>query len=786
MAGCDVVIATATASGKSLCYQLPIVQAALDEPDARALLLFPTKALARDQVEAMRDLASPFRVGTGTYDGDTPPDERRATRARAHVVATNPDMLHRAILPNHDRWSALLASLRYVVLDEMHTYRGVFGSHVAHVLRRLLRLCAHHGANPTLVGCSATIANPRELMSLLTARGAASIELVDEDTAPKGARSFVVVNPTIVDATTGVRRDYLKVARRVTGAFRRAGVRTLAFCRTRKAVELLTRYLQEDETAEESTGRRGDRSGGAPDGPHAGAMQLAARDRAAKSIRGYRGGYLPEHRRAVEKALRDGEARVVATTSALELGMDIGGLDGVVLAGYPGTRAATWQRSGRAGRKHGASLTALVLSSRPLDQCIANAPGFLFDEPPEHARIDPENPEVSVPHLRCAAHELPFFIGGSAASQGAVNREVAYPGLAHDDLVGALDYLVEMGSLHVERDAAAASTYFSIGASFPADAVDLRGTLEENFEVIEQYAGYFEHGRVLAEVDFADGPLYLHPGAIYPLEGKTYEVRRLDWDGRKAFVREVAAAYYTEAIIEMRVRVLEPGPREGDGTGTVRGAGYGQVVRAVPAFKKLRFRTHENIGFGPVNVPELDLQTSIAWWTPSMAWLCAVSDPRRRADATIGAAHVLHHVGAMVCMCDVRDLGRAIGAGAESDRGGAWAMTAGRRNVDVERESGGRATIYLYDSMAGGAGLSPRLFELGPAFIERAAALVEHCACRHGCPTCVGADVLEPGPRIGLRDGPAALAEPSQGSGASLRGDVLALLRDLGRVERSA
>lgn len=792
MRGSDVVIATATASGKSLCYQVPIVQSVLEQGDARALLLFPTKALARDQVEAMRGLAAPLGVGTGTYDGDTPPDERRATRARAHVVATNPDMLHRAVLPNHDRWSALLASLRYVVLDEMHTYRGVFGSHVAHVLRRLLRLCAHHGSSPVIIGCSATIANPGELMGSLTARDPTRVELVDEDTAPKGARSFVVLNPSIVDSTTGVRRDYLKVTRRVTGAFRRAGVRTLAFCRTRKSVELLTRYLQEDEMADD--GGRAGKETDATDGPYAGAMHTAARDRASKAIRGYRGGYLPEHRRAVEKALRDGEARVVATTNALELGMDIGGLDGVVLAGYPGTRAATWQRSGRAGRASTPSLTALVLSSRPLDQCIAMAPGFLFDEPPEHARIDPTNPEIMVPHLRCATYELPFRVGEGpqAPSETGSGPSVdVYPGLENEDLVDVLDYLVDMGSLHVERDQSA-RTYVSIGASFPADAIDLRGTLEENFEVVEERGGHFEHGRILAEVDFSDGPLYLHPGAVYPLEGKTYEVRHLDWDGRKAYVRLVSAAYYTEAIIELRVRVLEPGTRVGDdaGRGASRGEGHGQVVRAVPAFKKLRFRTHENIGFGPVNVPELDLQTSMAWWTPSAAWAASLADPRRRADAIIGAAHVLHHVGAMVCMCDVRDLGRAIGAGAESFQGGAWAMGAGHRSVDLEREAGARASIYLYDNMAGGAGLSPRLFELGPTFLARALDLVMGCRCERGCPTCVGADVIEPAPRIGLRAQPQH-AESSTGPTPApnrdarpavrghLRADVISLLRDL-------
>ncbi len=563
------MLATSTASGKSLCFQLPILDAVLRDDGARALLLFPTKALARDQVEAIRSLAGDLdaRFGVAVYDGDTPPDARRAARGRAHAVATNPDMLHRGILPHHERWARFLAGVRYVVIDELHTYRGLFGSHVANVLRRLWRVCEHHGARPRVVACSATIANPGELAADLCSRPQGSFVVIDRDTAPRGERTVMVVNPRVVDATTGVRRDYVKVTRRVASVLRRAGVQTLVFCRTRKAVELVTRYLQEDE-AEAGHGAS-----------------------ATQSIRGYRGGYLPDRRREVEKALRDGQARVVACTHALELGIDVGGMDAVVLSGYPGTRAATLQRAGRAGRRGQPSLTVLCLSSAPLDQFVAADPAFLWGQPPEHAHVDPDNPEVVLPHLHCAAHELPMRRGSTLA------------GLSPDDVTAGLEYLAEQGSLHRLGEGADVR-YLAPGGPSPAEAIDLRGTLEENFAVIDEPTG-----RVLAEVDFEDAPLHVHPGAIYTLEGRTHEVRALDWEARKAFVRRVDAAYYTEAVSKTRVRVVDPLDGELDHARPEHGIGYAHLVRSVPGFKKIRFGSHENIGFGPIRLPDLELHT---------------------------------------------------------------------------------------------------------------------------------------------------------------------------------
>jgi DEAD/DEAH box helicase domain-containing protein len=785
--GRDLVLATATASGKSLCYQAPVLQAALDDPGSRALFLFPTKALGRDQIEAIRALVgreTPLHgiVGAGTYDGDTPPDQRRAARARAHVIATNPDMLHRGVLPHHDRWATFLSGLRYVVIDELHSYRGVFGSHVANVLRRLWRVCAFHGSQPRVIACSATIANPRELAATLCARD--NFEVIEQSTAPVGQRTFVVLNPGVVDPLTGVRRDYLKCTRAVLGRLRSAEVTTLAFCRTRKAVELLTRYLREDEAGVRESGRSPmptEKDSLAPAnrppravGPWARMQQGAARerddfrrepelagpvdagaaDRASRSIRGYRGGYLPEHRREIEAALRRGEAKIVASTNALELGMDIGGLDAVVLAGYPGTRAATWQRAGRAGRRQEPALTVMILSSRPLDQFVAAAPDFLFAEPPEHARVDALNPEILVPHLRCAAYELPFAFGSD--EQAAQPWWSSWGGLESSELAGALDYLAERGVLLRETN-----RYYAIGQAFPADSVDLRGTIEENFAVVEELPGRAEHGRILAEVDFEDGPLYLHPGAIYPLEGAIYEVRRLDWDERKAYVRAASVNYYTEAVCKLRVRMLEgvEGPssvarsRHGHGDALSAravhdGTGYAHVVRTVPGFKKLRFRTHENIGFGPVNLPDLELHTVAAYWGFPDVLLAWLADPQRRSNAALAAAHAVHHVAAMVLMCEVGDLEHAVASGPPGPEGvAAWAPVGlGRPSAEASLIASGRPTIYLYDNMPGGAGLATRVHSLGRPFFERVLAVVRGCGCAHGCPTCIGTEVaLAPG-----------------------------------------
>jgi len=746
-AGRDLLLATATASGKSLCFQTPVLQAVLEDSGARAFFMFPTKALARDQIEGLRRLvgegtALDGLIGAGVYDGDTPPDQRRAARAHAHVVASNPDMLHRAVLPHHDRWSAFLSGLRYIVVDELHTYRGLFGSHVANVLRRLLRLCAFYGTRPQIIACSATIANPRELAEGLTGRD--DFAVIDESCAPVGPRTFVILNPKVVDPLTGVRRDFLKVTRKVSSLLAKARVPTLAFCRTRKAVELLTRYLREDEAGLEPGAVYED--GGAPMQPR---PLHAGREAAAQSrVRGYRGGYLPEHRREIEAALRSGEAQIVVSTNALELGMDIGGLDAVVLAGYPGTRAATIQRSGRAGRRTEPALTIMVLSSAPLDQFIAADPGFLLDASPEHARVDPDNPEVLIPHLRCAAYELPFNIPGRASSD-------SYGPLAANELHAALNYLDESGVLHVE-DSPVSPTgkvpgrvrrFFAVGSDYPAESIDLRGPHEENFVVVERPQEGMESGRILAEVDFLDAPSYIHVGAIYVLEGRCFEVLQLDWDARKAFVKAVQSQYYTEAVEKLRVRMIDPGdegsPREDDGPSFrgIAATGYAHVVRAYPMFKKLRFRTHETVGSGPINLPNIELHTVAALWRIPHAALAQLGDARQRASVALAVGHAIHHVAAMVLMCDVSDLGHAVASGSDD----AWAISpssGAKALVEMALTATGRPTIYLYDQVAGGAGFAAHAHALGAEFLRRVLSVVQGCQCVGGCPVCVGMESL--------------------------------------------
>jgi DEAD/DEAH box helicase domain-containing protein len=663
--GRDVVVATPTASGKSLCYHAPVLDALVRDPTARALYLFPTKALARDQIEDLRALGGALPdLGVAVYDGDTPADERRAVRGRARIVATNPDMLHAGILPHHDRWAALLAGLRFVVVDELHTYRGVFGSHVANVLRRLRRVAGFHGAAPRFGAASATIANPGELGEAVLGSRPPPVVIADNGAA-SGERTFVVYNPPVVDSALGIRQSYLKCAERITRELLGAGVKTLVFARSRQAVEILVRYL---------------------------------RDHGAEA-RGYRAGYLPDRRRQVERELRAGETPCVVATSALELGIDVGGLDAVVITGWPGSRAAAWQQAGRAGRRGEPSLTVLVASSEPLDQYVAGDPEYLFGRSPEHARVDPDNPAILMPHLRCAAFELPFEVGEAfGVLDGALTET-------------ALTVLCEEGVVHPDG-----GRFHWVGETYPANQVALRGPIAENFVVIER-----ADGGVLAEVDADDAPLYLHPNAIYQLEGRTYQVARLEWEAHKAWVDAVDVDHYTDAIEHTKIRVLTKEAHSGPAA-----CGEVHITRKVVGFKKIKYHTHENVGYGEVALPAREVRTRAAWFT-----LAPLLGPEQSstADAARGSAYALHHMAALLLMCDGRDLQRAVLS--DDDE-------APRERLEVMRGPA-LPTVFLCDRCPGGTGLAEKIYEERLQLASRARALVAGCACKDGCPACIGA-----------------------------------------------
>ena len=662
--GRHLVVVTPTASGKTLCYNLPVLQRLLENPDRRALFVYPTKALAQDQLAELSALKHglPIELRVDTYDGDTAPGRRTAIREAGHVVMTNPDMLHAGVLPHHTRWRRLFSSLDFVVIDELHTYRGLFGSQVANVIRRLKRICAFYGSNPTFICASATIANPLQLAKSLLEEE--NIELVERSGAPRGERRLIFYNPPLLNREMGVRRSSMLEARRIAAPWIRDGVQTIVFCRSRLQVEVMLSYLRQD---------------------------LAPRLDVAQRVRGYRAGYLPLHRREIEAGLRAGSITGVVSTNALELGIDIGTLQTAILVGYPGTIASTWQQLGRAGRRAG-SVGVFVASSSPLDQFIVRHPEYFLSADPEEGLVDPNNLLLLAAHLQAGLFELPFE---------------AEEHLGRADVRELLALFEEDGSA-----TRSAGRWFWSRQAFPAEEVHLRRIAADNVVIIDT-----SHPRpqVIGEMDQFTAPVLLHEEAVYLHEGAQFHVERLDWEEKKAYVHPVEVDYYTDALASVTVQVLDTfgGP---DGQGLSRSHGELKITSLASMFKKIRFHTHENIGSGPIHLPEQTLHTTGYWITVDEDLWRSLG--RETLEAGLqGIAHSLRHVASLRLMCDPRDLGAV---------------------AEVRSVTTLRPTVTVYEMYPGGVGYALRMFELHRELLEHAAELVRDCPCLAGCPSCIG------------------------------------------------
>jgi DEAD/DEAH box helicase domain-containing protein len=691
-AGAHVAVVTPTASGKSLCYTLPVIAAAMQH-NAKALYLFPTKALAQDQVAELLELNQAGNLGVKafTFDGDTPGDARQAIRLHGDVVVSNPDMLHQAILPHHTKWAQFFENLRYVVIDEIHTYRGVFGSHVANVIRRLQRVCAFYGVTPQFILCSATIGNPQEHAEALIE---SPVTAITRSGAPTGDKHVLLWNPPVINPDLGLRASARSQTNRIARLAIKSGMKTLVFAQSRSMVEVLTKYLKDVFDHD---------------------------PRKPPRIRAYRGGYLPKERRAAEREMRAGNVDGIVSTSALELGVDIGSLDVVVLNGYPGSVAATWQRFGRAGRRQQSALGVLVASSDPLDQYLVRHPEFFQGASPEHARIAPDQPLILLDHIRCAAFELPF------RGDEVFGNEAATPWL---------EILGEEGVLHREGD-----RWEWIADSYPANAVSLRSVADGNFVVVDRTGS---KQTIIAEVDFSAAAVTLYEGAIHMIQSVPFQVERLDWEGRKAYVTRTHVDYYTDAIDYTRLKVLDCFDSSSAGRGHAH-HGEVHVVRRVAGYKKIRYYSHENIGYGPVNLPDQELHTTAVWWQLTQRVLDAEFDDRQQAlDGFLGAACAIHIVATVAVMAESRDLQKSVGSG-----DGAWFVSADISGRGQLRGADGQPTslaadapftptVYLYDAFPGGVGLSAPLFERREDLIAQSQSLIERCDCRGGCPACVG------------------------------------------------
>lgn len=690
--GKNVVVVTPTASGKTLCFNLPVLNTVLENPDTRALYLFPTKALAQDQLAELQDLARRLddSFGVFTYDGDTPSDARKAIRERGHIVLTNPDMLHTGILPHHTKWMRLFENLRYIVLDELHTYRGVFGSHLANVLRRLKRVAKFYGSDPQFICCSATIANPGELASQLIEE---DVEVVEENGAPAGEKLFVFYNPPMVNPSLGIRRSYINEATRVANEILARKLQTIVFANSRLHTEVLLTYLQQANLPKPGQ---------------------------AEPIRGYRGGYLPGERREIERGLRDGRILGVVATNALELGIDVGSLDACVMAGYPGSIASTWQRAGRAGRRTGSSCAVFVASSAPLDQFIVQHPDYFFGRSPEHAHIHPDNLEILVNHLKCAAFELP------------ISPDERFGNV---DLPELCEQLGEAGFLHQSG-----GDWHWIDEAYPADTVSLRSVTSDNFVIIDTTGEENGKPEVIGEVDFSSALTTVHPKAIYIHQGQQYHVEQLDFDKRKAYVKPVNVDYFTDAIRYTQVRVLEVAEEQGIAGPAARAHGDVLVRSQVVGFKKIKFFTNENVGSGKLELPENEMHTTSFWITVGHRLIAELPfSLSERQSGIFGLLYALGTMATLLVMCDRRDLGTAVGerppSAASEIR---WEDFATASSNVSEAKEFFEPNLYIYDAYPGGIGFSEPLYRNCSTLLARTRELISACSCENGCPSCVG------------------------------------------------
>ena len=678
-AGRHVVIVTGTASGKTLCYNIPIVESSVAEPSSTALFLYPTKALAQDQLRGLgrfRDPGAGAGFLCGTYDGDTPQTLRRKLRSDGSFILTNPDMLHQGILPNHARWNRFFTHLKYVVIDEVHAYRGVFGSHLANVLRRLGRICRHYGSEPQFICCSATIANPREHAQRITGR---PMELVTTDGAPRGCKRFVLWNPPPLERAArgadgdfrsgGDRRSPLWEAVYLLAALVREGIQTIVFTRTRLATELIYKNCRD--------------------------LLRPQSRRLAESIRAYRGGYLPEERREIERQLVEREILGVASTNALELGIDIGSLDACIIVGYPGTVASLWQQAGRAGRGLEESVVFLIAQNSPTDQYLMMHGDYLFRQSPEQAVVDPDNPHIAVDHIRCAVHELP--LKATERDGFGPYAEVLLELLEEDRTVRRID-----------------ESWYWACSEYPAAGVNLRNIAGGVYTIQDASAGE----RVIGTMDEVSALSQLHDHAVYLHGGETYFVDRLDLAEKIAFVERRDLDYYTQSVQTSQIRVDEAAERAACG-GAEMGFGDVTVTTTIPMFRKIRFHSRDSLGFEQLDLPSQTLETVAVWLSPDDA---AVERLKAEGlvvgEALVGIANVMVEVAQLFVMCDAQDIGTTVDVG-----------------------SLGRDALFLYDRYPGGMGYARRCMECMDQLLRTIRDVVRDCSCPDGCPSCVGAAV---------------------------------------------